>query len=133
MTSTENYYNPLPGNPGRLMHLFHPAQAFQHPMEVVADQDLTLSEKRAILAAWASDACATAASTALRSNGATVVRVDDIFEALSVLDREDQKSSLNGWATRELRRQKIDRLRNASAMPVSKLRRYSASGGSHAI
>jgi len=30
--------------------LLHPAQAFGHPSDVVADPDLTLSEKRAILA-----------------------------------------------------------------------------------
>jgi hypothetical protein len=38
--------------------LLHPAQAFEHPSDVVNDPDLTLNEKRAILASWASDACA---------------------------------------------------------------------------
>ena len=38
--------------------LLHPAQAFSHPADVVNDPDLTLNEKRAILASWASDACA---------------------------------------------------------------------------
>ena len=38
--------------------LLHPAQAFSHPSDVVTDPDLTLNEKRAILASWASDACA---------------------------------------------------------------------------
>lgn len=38
--------------------LLHPAQAFSHPTDVVNDPDLTLNEKRAILASWASDACA---------------------------------------------------------------------------
>ena len=32
--------------------LLHPAQAFLHPSEVVHDPDLTLNEKRAILASW---------------------------------------------------------------------------------
>jgi len=41
-----------------LHELLHPAQAFDHPFEVVNDPDLTLNEKRAILASWASDACA---------------------------------------------------------------------------
>jgi hypothetical protein len=40
--------------------LLHPSQAFKHPSEVVNDPDLTLNEKRAILASWASDACAAA-------------------------------------------------------------------------
>ena len=41
-----------------LDNLLHPAQAFEHPSNVVNDPDLTLNEKRAILASWASDACA---------------------------------------------------------------------------
>ena len=32
-----------------LDELLHPAQAFDHPSEVVNDPDLTLNEKRAIL------------------------------------------------------------------------------------
>ena len=36
--------------------LLQPANAFADPMAVVDDQDLTLTEKRAILSAWASDA-----------------------------------------------------------------------------
>ena len=47
--------------------LLHPAQAFGHPSEVVNDPDLTLNEKRAILASWASDACAIEAAPELRS------------------------------------------------------------------
>ena len=38
--------------------LLHPARAYEHPRDVVADADLTLYEKRAILSSWASDACA---------------------------------------------------------------------------
>jgi hypothetical protein len=41
-----------------LDEVLHRATAFAHPSEVVNDPDLTLSEKRAILASWASDACA---------------------------------------------------------------------------
>src|ERR1700745_2374923 len=33
--------------------LLHPSGAFAHPYQVVDDPDLTLSEKHAILAAWA--------------------------------------------------------------------------------
>ena len=46
--------------------LLHPALAFDHPLDVVHDPDLTLNEKRAILASWASDACAVEAAPALR-------------------------------------------------------------------
>jgi hypothetical protein len=70
--------------------LLHPARAFEHPMNVVRDPDLTLSEKRAILASWASDACAVEAAPELRATGSGgVVRWDDIMDALRTLDRKD--------------------------------------------
>jgi hypothetical protein len=68
-----------------LNQLLHPAQAFGHPSEVVNDPDLTLNEKRAILASWASDACAIEAAPDLRSNP---VRFDDIMDALRTLDKQ---------------------------------------------
>lgn len=72
-----------------LSQLLHPAQAFRHPTEVVDDPDLTLNEKRAILASWASDACAIEAAPGLRSNrSGAPVRFDDIMEALRTLDRQ---------------------------------------------
>jgi hypothetical protein len=72
--------------------LLHPAQAFEHPNEVLADPDLTVNEKRAILASWASDACAVEAAPALRCapGGRRPVTVDEILEALRTLDREAQ-------------------------------------------
>jgi hypothetical protein len=74
--------------------LLHPAQAFKHPTEVVDDPDLTLNEKRAILASWASDACAVEAAPALRKgpNGAPV-SFDDIMEALRTLDRQAKEAA----------------------------------------
>jgi hypothetical protein len=71
-----------------LDQLLHPAQAFQHPAHVVGDPDLTLNEKRAILASWASDACAVEASPELRTAKNGVVRFDDIMDALKQLDGE---------------------------------------------
>jgi hypothetical protein len=72
-----------------LSQLLYPAQAFGHPSEVVNDPDLTINEKRAILASWASDACAIEAAPDLRSyaRGAPV-QFDDIMEALRTLDRQ---------------------------------------------
>jgi hypothetical protein len=68
--------------------LLHPANAFAHPMDVVRDEDLTLNEKRAILASWASHACATEAAPDLRVNSSrSVVRWDDIMDALRTLDK----------------------------------------------
>jgi hypothetical protein len=69
--------------------LLHPARAFAHPMDVVRDPDLTLNEKRAILASWASDACAVEAAPDLRvTTSGQVVRWDDIMDALRTLDCE---------------------------------------------
>jgi hypothetical protein len=71
-----------------LDELLHPAQAFDHPSDVVNDPDLSLNEKRAILASWASDACAVAAAPELRSSpGGSPVRFDDIMDALRTLDK----------------------------------------------
>jgi hypothetical protein len=67
--------------------LLHPAGAFASPMDVVSDPDMTVQEKRAILASWASDACAVEAAPELRQPGrAGYVRFDDIMEALKKLD-----------------------------------------------
>ncbi|HZP74919.1 MAG TPA: hypothetical protein VFB45_02135 [Pseudolabrys sp.] len=76
-----------------LDELLHPARAFAHPSAVVNDPDLTLNEKRAILASWASDACALEAAPDLRlgPRGAPV-RWDDIMDALRELDRQAAKS-----------------------------------------
>jgi hypothetical protein len=70
--------------------LLHPAGAFGHPSEVVNDPDLTLAEKRAILASWASDACAVEAAPALRRSPAAAkpVAFDDIMDALRTLDKQ---------------------------------------------
>ena len=72
-----------------LDELLHPATAFGHPSEVINDPDLTIGEKRAILASWASDACAVEAAPDLRvgPRGASV-RFDDIMEALRTLDKQ---------------------------------------------
>jgi hypothetical protein len=70
-----------------LDRLLHPAGAFRSPVEVVNDPDMTTQEKRAILASWASDACAVEAAPDLRQPaGSSPVRFDDIMDALKRLD-----------------------------------------------
>jgi len=68
--------------------LLHPARVFAHPSDVVHDPALSLAEKRAILASWASDACAVEAAPALRSppGAAKPVAFDDVMDALRALD-----------------------------------------------
>jgi hypothetical protein len=90
-----------------LEDLLHPARAFRHPSEVVHDSDLTLNEKRAILASWASDACALEAAPSLRLNpDGSVVSFDDIMDALRMLDKEAQDSQPRHWQ-RIVRRRRL--------------------------
>src|ERR1700704_5667827 len=68
--------------------LIHPGTVFDHPKDVVSHSGLTLAEKRAILASWASDASAIASCPALRApNGLKApVSIDAILEAWCELD-----------------------------------------------
>jgi hypothetical protein len=68
--------------------LLHPGTVFEHPKDVVAHPALTLSEKRAILASWASDASAIASCPSLRAPEGlkAPVTIDAILEALCELD-----------------------------------------------
>jgi len=68
--------------------IIHPNTVFEHPRDVVAHPALSLSEKRATLASWASDASAIASSPALRAPEGlkAPVTIDEILEALCALD-----------------------------------------------
>ena len=79
-----------------LNDLLHPAQAFSHPADVVNDPDLTLNEKRAILAPWVSDACAVKSVPELRRaplKGGRPVAFDDVMDALRALDTCETETS----------------------------------------
>jgi hypothetical protein len=69
--------------------LLHPSQAFERPADVVDDPDLSLNEKRAILASWAADACAVEAVPSLRRppGGKRLVSFDEVMDALRALDK----------------------------------------------
>jgi hypothetical protein len=78
-----------------LEDLLHPARGYEHPRQVLRDTDLTLNEKRAILASWASDACAVEAEPALRmSPGGRPVQIDDVLDALRELDRKSNTGEI---------------------------------------
>ena len=68
--------------------LLHPGTIFDHPRDVVTHPLLSTSEKRAILASWASDASAIASCPALRAPTGlkAPVTIDEILEALCELD-----------------------------------------------
>ncbi len=79
---------PTTANVIDINYLLHPGTVFDHPKDVVAHSELSLSEKRAILASWASDAAAIASCPALRAPDALKkpVTIDEILEALQALD-----------------------------------------------
>lgn len=94
--------------------LLHPAGAFDHPRDVVTDPELTVNEKRAILASWASDACALETMPTMRCppGGTRPVSIDEILEALRELDREAQARTVDASRyRRQLRRQSIEAFR----------------------
>jgi hypothetical protein len=77
-----------PDNVFDINALLHPGTAFEHPRDVVAHPGLSLAEKRAILASWASDASAIASCPSLRAPQGLkgTVSIDEIFDALHALD-----------------------------------------------
>jgi len=102
--------------------LLHPARAFAHPRDVIADADLTVNEKRAVLASWASDACAVEAAPALRHapGAAAAVSVDEILEALRSLDKaanDATRRTMRG--RREARRRSFEAFRLRRGPPGS--------------
>jgi hypothetical protein len=84
--------------------LLHPARQYQSPAEVLADPSLTLSERRAILSSWASDACAVESMPSLRRApfAARPVTFDQVMDALVQLDadpraRSDAREKFTEW------------------------------------
>ena len=71
-----------------LDQLLNPAAVFNHPRDVLNDPDLTIQEKRSILSAWASDACAIQSLPGMRypPDAKAPVSFDDIIDALKSLD-----------------------------------------------
>jgi hypothetical protein len=67
-------------------------------MDVVANPDMTVQEKRAILASWASDRSAVRDQPALRKppGAKRAVPIDDVLAAMRTLDEgRDAGSSIN--------------------------------------
>jgi hypothetical protein len=67
-----------------------PLFSYRHPFEVAHHPTLEPEVKRAILASWASDAAAAPSQPALRRPPGCdqALLVDDVFEALRMVDRE---------------------------------------------
>lgn len=73
-----------------------PAVGFEHPSDVLKDPVLNASDKRAVLASWASDASSVRDQPALRWLLGTPepVPLADVREALAKLDRWEPTHSL---------------------------------------
>ena len=78
--------------------LFHPSRRYRRPADVLADPALSIGERRALLSAWASDACAVDSVPALRRPpfAAEPVSFDEIMDALRQLDRETMPQPRKG-------------------------------------
>ena len=75
--------------------LLHTGTVFDHPRDVVRHPALTIAEKSAILASWASDASAIASCPALRAPDGlkAPVTIDEVLDALCELDGKPVKSA----------------------------------------
>jgi hypothetical protein len=90
--------------------LVHPSQVFVHPKDVVSDPDISLNEKRAIFASWASDACAIEAAPGLRKTpSGRVVSFDEIMDAMRALDKQwlSTQSTCSASARRSANRSRM--------------------------
>lgn len=73
------------------------AGLFSHPDDVLADASLSRSDKRAILASWASDRRAVENSPALRRlDSGALVGIDEILSAMARLDEPEADRSASG-------------------------------------
>jgi hypothetical protein len=77
-----------PSADAEVEQLLHPSLFYARPADVVADELLTIGERRAILSSWASDACAVDSNPPLRRPPLTgaPITFDEIMDALQELD-----------------------------------------------
>jgi hypothetical protein len=86
-----------------LDRLLKPGATYRSPEDVVKDTSLSLSEKKAILASWASDACAVDSRPAFRQPAGfpEPVSFDSIMRALQDLDRTPSPRSVDSARRRD--------------------------------
>ncbi len=85
--------------------LLSPARHYRHPDDVLRDDTLERSEKRAILSSWASDACAVESMPALRQppGAESPIPFDVIMDALRRLDRSGAEAAYSAAAHEDVR------------------------------
>lgn len=104
--------------------LLHPGRFYERPADVVMDASLTHSERRAILSAWASDACAVDSAPPLRHPpfASQPVSFDEVMDALVALDQLASQSPTEiGRCTqrRAPRKQGIEVTAKRAAAPMA--------------
>lgn len=89
MTESVHSWCGLPSADAEVDQLLHPSRFYARPADVVADELLTVGERRAILSSWASDACAVDSNPPLRRSPftQTPATFDEVMDALQQLDR----------------------------------------------
>ena len=95
--------------------LVAPGDVFRRPSEVLAHPLLSEAEKRTILAAWASDACALENAPSLRcltGCKAEPVSVDAVLAALAELDQGSSPKANSPLPERASPRRRLRRLSN---------------------
>jgi hypothetical protein len=104
-----------------LDQVLNPSAVFDHPRDVLNDADLTKQEKRAILSAWASDACAVESAPGLRHppSAKAPVTFDDILDALKSLD--DDPPPRPGGKSMRLRRSWTRRGAGTGGAPLGRI------------
>ena len=82
--------------PLELTEFLHPAGAFNHPLDVADDRDLTLYEKRVILSSWLADHCIGEDDPHLNpSSEDTRIRFEEIIDALCDLPSQTETEKLH--------------------------------------
>lgn len=90
------------GSDPELDRLLQPARYFHHPGDVLRDTRMAISEKRAILSSWASDACAVESMPGLRRPPglSRPVSFDEVMDALRELDLLEAEGASEGADSR---------------------------------
>jgi hypothetical protein len=89
-----------------LDRILKPATRYAAPEDVLEDPGLSLPEKKAILASWASDACAVDSQPALRQppSAPAPISFDAIMRALQEVDRlQESAADARGGGARAAR------------------------------
>jgi hypothetical protein len=108
--ATGGSHRDAPDRTSELEAFLSPEAVFSDPFEIVADPDLGIGEKRAILARWLARICATEAALGLKWMPPTsreLMQFDDVMDALRAVDQDDPTPSGEATLTASRKPQKF--------------------------